>query len=87
MTNEELFTDLKQFIAATVSQQTSQLDQRLDKVEQRIGGVEQQIQELRADMDDQFNTVLGAIGERFEATDARVQDHQDRLHRLERRAV
>ncbi|HKR82460.1 MAG TPA: hypothetical protein VJR27_05710 [Candidatus Saccharimonadales bacterium] len=31
MTNEELFEDLKQFIATTVSQQMSQLEERLDR--------------------------------------------------------
>src|SRR5689334_1107998 len=33
MTNEQLFDDLKQFIAASVSQQTADLTQRMDGIE------------------------------------------------------
>lgn len=80
MTNEELLADLKQLIDTRASATERYLDQRIENLRMEL---KKGIQELRADMDDQFNTVLDAIGERFEVTDARVQDQDKRITRLE----
>lgn len=87
MTNEELFADLKQFIEATVSQQTAHLDGRIDGVEKRMGDVEQQLGDVeqrlaaRIDIvDEKLDLVQDAIGDN-------VQDHEQRLRRLERRTA
>jgi hypothetical protein len=93
MTNEELFQDLKQFITATVSQQTSQLEQRLDTVEQRIGGVEakmatkEDIDRLDKKLDQIQDAIADTLTQATETLDATVQDHERRLHTLERRTV
>jgi hypothetical protein len=77
MTNEELYNDLKQFIAATVSQEVDGLRK-----------------ELRADikaLDKKLDTVQDAIAETLthatEPLDATVQDHEQRLRRLEHRSA
>ena len=98
MTNEELFADLKQFIEATVSQQTAHLDSRIDRVEKRIGDVEERMDSAekhlnaRIDIfDEKLDQVQDAIGEAFaqsaNTTTTAIQDHEQRLHRLERRAA
>jgi hypothetical protein len=76
MTNEELFTDLKQFIEATVSQQTAHLDSRADGLEQRIDHVEQNLGARIDTLDEKIDTIQDAIADT-------VQDHEQRLRRLE----
>lgn len=72
MTNEELFTDLKQFIEATVSQQTAHLDGRINGLEKRISDVQQHL-----------SSHIDTLDEKVDV----VQDHEHRLHRLERKAA
>jgi hypothetical protein len=80
MTNEEMVADLKQFIAATVSQEVAGFEQRLsariDAVEGRLDGMDQRFDS----MDEKLNEIQNAVGERFD-------DHEHRIGRLERRAA
>jgi predicted nucleic acid-binding Zn-ribbon protein len=103
MTNEELFTDLKQFIEATVSQHVGHLDHRLDSVEQHLDGVDQRLTGVehrldaiettmatKADLeliDEKLNAIQDAIGESFAQSDATMQDHEQRLRRLEHKTA
>lgn len=92
MTNEEMIADLKQFIAATVKQEVAGVEERLtakiDGVEERldtkIDGVEQRLTK-------QINDAQAAIGEAIanetDRVDARFDEHDRRLRRLESRAA
>ncbi len=79
MTNEELFTDLKQFIEATVSQQTAQLDGRIDGIDQRMDRFDQRMDRF----DQRFDTLDEKIDTIHDAVADTVQDHEQRLGRLE----
>ena len=100
MTNEELFTDLKQFIEATVSQQTAHLDERIDTVEKHMDGVERRISSIETTMatkedvgllDQKLDHIQDAIADtlthNIDATDITLQDHEQRLRRLEHKAA
>lgn len=99
MTNEELFTDLKQFITATVSQQTARLEQRINVIEitmatkDDIKEVEQRLTARIDGLDDKIDQVQDAIADTLvqvtEALDMTEQahDHETRLRRLEHRAA
>lgn len=88
MTNEELFTDLKQFIAATVSQEVDGLRKEIK------ADIKQLDEKLSADikrLDEKLDAIQDAIAETLthatEPLDATVQDHEQRLRRLEQRSV
>jgi uncharacterized coiled-coil protein SlyX len=97
MTNEELFQDLKQFITATVSQQTAHLATKddIDGVGRRIDGIEARMatKEDIKRLDDKLDEVqdgvaetLTQVTEAFDVT-GQVQDHEQRLHKLEHRTA
>ncbi|CAN5627144.1 hypothetical protein BH23PAT1_BH23PAT1_1750 [soil metagenome] len=44
--DEDAIADLKQFIAATVSRQTSEISRRFDKVDSRFNTIETKIDDL-----------------------------------------
>jgi response regulator RpfG family c-di-GMP phosphodiesterase len=99
MTNEELFTDLKQFIEATVSQQTAHLATKDDLADVRQNmatkdDITNLRRELKADikqLDNNLAVVQAAIADTLshttEALDTSIQDHEQRLRHLERRAA
>ena len=98
MTNEELFADLKQFIEATVSQQMAHVATKDDiaHLASRIDGVEHRLDTIEATMatkvdidliDEKLNAIQDAIGESFAQSDATLQDHEQRLRRLEHKAA
>jgi hypothetical protein len=86
MTNEELFDDLKQFIRATVSQQTAQLDQRLDRVEQQIA-TKDDLAAVERRLNDSLDEVQEAIADTLthvtDTIDTTLQEHEKRITRLE----
>jgi hypothetical protein len=97
MTNEEIIADFKQFITATVSQQTTQLEGRMDGLEQRIDDVEQRLtkridslEQRVGTLDTKLDTVQQAIADTLtdaiDAVDTRqeVEDLDHRVQRLER---
>lgn len=79
MTNEELFTDLKQFIEATMSQQTAHLATK-DDLDSKIEDLERRLTAKIDNLEEKLDTVQDAIADT-------VQDHEQRLHRLEKRAA
>ncbi len=99
--NDEIIQDLKQFIASTVSQQTSELgrrldgvdmkldkvEQRLDGVEQRLDGVEQRLDGVESKIDDLSTFVADALDTTNETTDAQLKDHETRIVKLEQKAA
>ena len=82
--DDRVIQDLKQFIAATVSQSTSDMRADIKRVDTKIDGVEQR---LTAKIDE----VLAAVGDTVDISnddqDARLEDHEHRLTRLEGRAA
>ncbi|MEC3979629.1 hypothetical protein QMK34_30680 [Amycolatopsis sp. H20-H5] len=91
MTNEELFTDLKQFITATVSQQTAGLATKDDianmTTKDDIDGLRAEIKVL----DEKVDIIQAAIADTFTytagTTDTTLQDHEHRLRKLEHHSV
>ena len=77
--NEEVLADLKQFIAATVSQSTAELMTKVDHAasEARVLAELKLIQAAIAD----------TLSTSNDANDARPDDHESRLNRLEQRAA
>lgn len=82
MTNEQLFEDLRQLIEARASATEKYLEQRIDKVEQRVA-TKEDLKALEQRIDAKFDTVLDAVGERFDALDGTAKDHERRITRLE----
>lgn len=77
MTDEDVITDLKQFIAATMSQQLS-----LFRVE-----VGEDILRLENKIDDLSASVAEAIDDANQRNDKRFGDHEKRLRRLEHKTA
>jgi chaperonin cofactor prefoldin len=76
MTNEELFDDLKQFVAATVSQEVaglrSELKADIKALDSKVSLLGDKVDLL----DHKIDAVQDAIGESF-------QDHEKRITQLE----
>lgn len=66
---EEIVTDLKQFITATVSQQTTELGQRIDNLEHKV--------------DSLTGFVIEAIDTSNEETGKQLKNHERRITKLE----
>lgn len=80
MTNEELFTDLKQFITTAISQQMAGMATKDDIADLRT--------ELKT-LDEKLDLIQDAVAESLthttQVTNATLQDHERRLRRLEHR--
>jgi uncharacterized coiled-coil protein SlyX len=74
--NDDTIQDLKQFIATTITQQTSEIVVRLDKVDMRLDKVEQKLEDISL-------SVAEAIENSNEATDTQLKDHENRIVHLE----
>ncbi|MGH7195444.1 MAG: hypothetical protein ACREGA_01560 [Candidatus Saccharimonadales bacterium] len=74
--DEDTIADLKQFITATISQQTVQLDEKIDALDQK----------LSAKIDDLSASVGQAIDDSNEANDNQLKDHETRITKLEQTA-
>lgn len=72
--NEDVVADLKQFIAATVAQQISGVRQEL-------------LQTLGQKMDEGFAAIADAFEANSDAVEKRLNEYDQRLTRLERKAV
>jgi chromosome segregation ATPase len=88
--DENTITDLKQFIAATVSQQTSDLRQDISGVNHDIVVLKQDVSSLKQDIvsidrkiDNLSPAVAEAIDNANEHTESRLNDHENRIARLE----
>jgi DNA anti-recombination protein RmuC len=90
MTNEDLFTDLKQFITATISQQLANVATK-DDLDELRAELKSDINSLRIDLaalDEKIDLVQDAIAETLTDTtkisNTILQDHEKRLVKLER---
>jgi len=92
--DEDIIADFKQFITATLSQQTSDLRGDLDVVKIDISDIRKDIKKLDEklcgmidEVDFKVDTILTAVGERFEEntvkTTTQLDDHEIRITKLE----
>lgn len=96
MTNEELLTDLKQFIEATISQQMADFATKEDLAQlatkDDINNLRTELKgDIRA-LDEKLDTIQDAIGETVtqvaESAEAAVREHEEHYHgRLKHRAA
>lgn len=97
MTNEDLLQNLKQFITVTVSQQIKHhLDTILDSIETQLAAMatKDDLKQLQDDMeqfDEKLDAIQDSIAETFastaEFTNVKLQNHEQRLTKLERRTT
>jgi hypothetical protein len=71
--NDDTIADLKQFIAATVSQEVARVNSRMDKLEQNLNN---KIDDLGAGIGD-------AIEELTAHVETRLDNHETRISKLE----
>jgi ribosomal protein S3AE len=75
--NDETVQDLKQFIAATVNQQISDVRDDIKALDQKI----------TMKIDDMSGSIAEAIDNTNEATDAQLKDHDSRIAQLEQKTA
>jgi chromosome segregation ATPase len=95
--NEDVIVDLKQFIATTISQQTSDIREDIGDIREDIGDIRGDIGDIRNDikkldeklskriddLDQKLDTVMETVGERNEETHAQFKNHEKRIRKLE----
>jgi hypothetical protein len=89
--DDDQLTDLKQFIVATVSQATADLPRRDEVVTIVQTEIRKEVDALRKEMHQGFADIQEAIGEALtasnDATDQQLQNHEQRITRLEKQAT
>lgn len=77
--NDDVIQDLKQFIAATISQQTSDLATKED--------INQLDEKLSNKIDNLSSSVAEAIEQTNEVQDSQIKDQEDRIVKLEQKTA
>lgn len=86
--NDEVINDLKQFISTTVSQQTSDIDERFQELDTKIDErIKRLDTKLSAKIDDLSSSVAEALDNSNEVTDTQLKDHERRIVNLEQKTV
>lgn len=99
--NEEVIQDLKQFIQATTSQSEQrmmermdgmdkrfeQIDRRFDHIDRRFEQVDQRFEDIVDGMNQQTETIIDHFDKASTSSSARIDDHEERISRLERHAA
>jgi O-phosphoseryl-tRNA(Cys) synthetase len=75
--NDETVQDLKQFIAATVNQQISDVRDDIKALDQK----------LTVKSDDLSGSIAEALDNTNEATDSQLKDHDSRITQLEQKTA
>ena len=81
--NEEIIADFKQFIASTISQQTSDLRGDIQEMRGDIQEIRGDIKRLDQKIDDLSISVAEAIEATNEETYKQLQNHDGRIKQLE----
>lgn len=101
MTNEQLFEDLKQFIAVTVTQQTSEIRQDITEVKGDVAEIKGDLAEVKQDVQGMRNDLVrlerkvddgfAGVGATIEIINQRIDDLETdmnaRFTKLEPRAA
>lgn len=93
--DEDLLADLKQFITATVSQQTSELSAEISRVDEKLSNEISRINgKLSAEIsrvDEKLDQIAGSIADALDAThqttDEQLRGHEHRIARLEHKTA
>ena len=92
--NEDTIADLKQFIASTISQEITSVIQKLDKMDAKLSDhdekfdrIENRFIGLDQKLDDTAAGIGDAIHELTEHVEARMDDHETRITKLEHHAA
>ena len=75
--NDEIINDFKQFVTATVSQQTSDIHDDIEKLDTKLSNK----------IDDLSTSVAEALNSTNDATDTQLKDHERRIGLLEQKTV
>lgn len=78
--DEDTINDLKQFITTVISQQTSDLVERIDSVNNKVDVVDKKIDNLS-------QSVAEALDAGSEANDTQYKDYGERISKLEQKVV
>lgn len=91
MNTEEVIDDLKQFIAATVSQATADMATKADLADlatkEDLADVRGEVTSLRSEMNQRFDDLDLQVKTIADAHAEMLDDHDQRLTRLEHRPV
>lgn len=82
--NEEVVEDLKQFISSTVSQQTAEIHSDIERLDKKIDGLDLK---LSKKIDDLSDSVAEAIQISNDSTDEQLENHEQRIIKLEQRTT
>lgn len=87
LTSDDL-ADIKQLMQGLLSQQAAQLEKNLDeKLDGRLKKLEEKLDERFAENVEMQNEILNAVGSDLNRHSAKLDDHEDRLNTLERKAA
>ena len=84
MNDEQRFEDLKRFVANTVSQSVTASEERLVK---RIDKLEKKMDDGFAGIGESIDNLGDDLDKRFATQNARLDDHQEQLGQLKKRAA
>ena len=82
--NDDVIQDLKQFIAVTVSQQTSDMATKEDISNM---ATKEDIEKIEDKIDNLSSSVAEAIEQTNEVQDSQIKDHEDRIVKLEQKTA
>ncbi|HUC95633.1 MAG TPA: hypothetical protein VMR76_01585 [Candidatus Saccharimonadia bacterium] len=89
--DDDNIQDLKQFIAATVTQQTSDLQSDISGLHNNIATIHSDLKNLDVKLslkiDNLSKSVADALDTTNEVTDSKLKDHEKRIVRLEHKAA
>lgn len=89
--DEDTLSDLKQFVAATISQQISSVHDDVKDLHQDIVSIRNDIAQLDHKLSTKIDTLSTSVAEAMdnmdEATHEQLKDHEKRLTRLEHKAA
>lgn len=88
---EDQLNDLKQFITATVSQATAEMVTKDDLRNELAKGLNSLHAEIRTEMNQRFDEVQAAISDIItsnnDSVDTQLEDHEQRLTKLEQQTA
>lgn len=79
LTSDDL-ADIKQLMQALLQGQEERMNKRFDEVYRRMD-------ERFDEQDDKLNVIMDAVGTRFNEQSEQLDDHEERIVRLEKRAA
>lgn len=83
LTSDDL-ADIKQLMEALLRAQEERITKTMDK---RFDEAYQHMDERLDEQDEKLNTIMDAVGTRFNNHDEQLDDHEGRIVRLEKRAA